>query len=535
MKHIFAIALFAIVGAQAATTSTTAEVWELQRDGVRVGELLPSLWHCEQAAKALSEAEKRSAVLRCVRPGWDVSVTYTPPVVVPPVVVPPPVVTPPVQTGSVTATRTSGTAPLAVQLEVTTGTFADAVTFDFGDSSGTWPISGQPKNTQTGARIASYVYERPGTYTARVAGQSITITVADPGFVYSGTKTVCVSSASNWTDCPAGAARATSIPALGGKRVLLRRGESFGAIRPGLTDAAFQIGAYGSGAKPLVDGVSTGMTSTVGSWTSDWTVMDLNIRGSVNIDATTTRFLLLRNDIKTPGAGDSMVNIGTAIPYYQPRAAAAVAALMPWPSEVFIVENDIQGVVNSTSKPNLVVMGFFYRSAILGNTIDKATEHSLRIWAASRTQISHNRVGGNHYVPGQPPGIRGAIKIHAAGTQPMGPRIAGGQAPASSRLVVSNNIIGSPTYPGSWMSGFSPQNADPGTVEGLEDCVAENNVFQRGPYTSSDMQLKGRRMTARGNTALTVDGQPSKANVSRSTATYAPGMAAWDGPYDIEN
>jgi hypothetical protein len=80
------------------------------------------------------------------------------------------------------------------------------------------------------------------------------------------------------------------------------------------------------------------------------------------------------------------------------------------------------------------------------------------------------------------------------------------------------------------LSGFGPQNADPGTVEGLEDCVAENNIFVRGPHTSSEMQMRGRRMTARGNT---VQGG-GLVRISPIEARFDPGMDAWHGPYSLQ-
>ena len=357
------------------------------------------------------------------------------------------------------------------------------------------------------------------------------VTVEDPNTVYAGTATVCVSGQGNFTGCPTGAVQQSSIPSpLTDKRVLLRRGETFPSISLRNTDHNFQIGAFGTGAKPIVGGIGSGMVGGVAEWAHDFTVMDLNIgAGGVNFDATVTRALVYRNDIRTPGSSESMLNIGTAAGYYFEHGNATVQANMPWPSEVFIVENDIRGVVSSVPRPNLVVMGTFYKSALLGNIIDRAHEHSLRVWAASKFQISHNEIGGNHYAP-NPPGIRGAVKIHSGGEQTFTRLIAGSRTPATSQLVMSNNVIGSETYPGSFVSGFGPQNADMGTVEGIEYSIAENNVYVRGPWTSSELQVKGRYITARGNT---VRGGATP-NISRAGYNYDPGMAVWDGPYFLQ-
>ena len=42
-----------------------------------------------------------------------------------------------------------------------------------------------------------------------------------------------------------------------------------------------------------------------------------------------------------------------------------------------------------------------------------------------------------------------------------------------------------------------PQNADQGTVEGIEDVIMERDQFIRGPYTSLEIQNVGRRITVR--------------------------------------
>lgn len=450
---------------------------------------------------------------------------------------------------AIEATRLSGPAPLAVQFDASRTTTSDGTLpfhqvryeFNFGDDRGqSWAISGQPKNVQRGGPIGSHVFDQPGTYSVRVratgangaySDATMQVTVQDPNTFYAGTATVCVSGLNNFTGCPTGALRQATLPTpLTGKRVLLRRGETFPSVSLRNTDNNFQIGAFGTGAKPIIGGLGSGMIGGVAAWANNFTVMDLNIgAGTVNFDATVTRALLYRNDIRTPGSTSAMVNVGTAATYYQSHGSGPVPAAMPWPTEVFIVENDIRGVVNANARPNLVVMGFFYKSALLGNMIDRANEHSLRIWAASKTQISHNEIGGNHYTATLP-GIRGAVKIHSGGTQPFTPLIAGSPRPASSQLVMSNNVIGSTTYQGSFLSGFGPQNADAGTVEGLEDCIAENNEYVRGAYTTSELQARGRRITARGNT-VRGGGTP---NISRAGHNYDPGLASWDGPYFLQ-
>ena len=428
------------------------------------------------------------------------------------------------------ATRISGPAPLAVQIDASgMGAFNGTYDFNFGDERGlNWAVTGLPKNTQRSGALAAHVYDLPGTYTVTVGSSTLTITVQDPNVVFANANTICVSTSASYSGCPAGAAQQTALPSsYAGKRVLLRRGESFGTIAPRNTDAGFQVGAFGTGSKPNVAGVYTGMSYGVAEWANDWTIMDLNIgSGAVNVDATTKRFLLYRNDIVVPSGGQSQVNIGTASGYYQSHNTGSVPGSMYWPREVFLVENNIQGAVNSTATPNLVVMGYFLKSALLGNTMDRATEHTLRVWAASKLVIAHNVMGGNHYAASAP-GIRAALKIHSSGLQTFTDLISTSTTPASSQVIIANNTIGSPTFPGSWLSGLGPQNADAGTLEGMEDFIAENNLFVRGPYSSSEIQWRGRRMTKRGNT-LQGGGTP---DIVRNGSNFDAGLNAWDGPY----
>lgn len=419
-------------------------------------------------------------------------------------------------TAAVQATRLTGPAPLAVQFDAS-GTVATSATlpfhqltyeFDFGDDRGlTWGLSGQPKNTQSGGPIAAHVFDNPGTYTVRVRARdaggsvsetSVTITVQDPAAVYPGTRTVCVSSSGSFAGCPSGAAQRTSLPSsYDGLRVLLRRGESFGTVSIATTDDNAQIGAFGTGAKPSVAGVSFGGGGTVADWPDEVTVSDLNVgSGGVSLETTGSRILLYRNDIVIPTRSASQVNIGTAVGYYASNGALPAGSYY-WPREIFLVENDIQGDTDGDNTPTMVVMGWFMKSALLGNTINRATQHSVRMWAAHKTIVAHNFLGGDHYAP-TPPGIRHALKLHANGARAYSDSLGNGQDIATSQVVVANNRIGSSAFPGSWMVGVGPQNEQ--SVEAVMDYIHENNVHGRGPYTSQDLHIAALRATTRGNT-----------------------------------
>lgn len=447
------------------------------------------------------------------------------------------------------ASRLSGPAPLAVLFDSTGSSKANAdafreltYSFNFGDAnSGTWAIGGGSKNTQAGGPLAAHVFDVPGTYNVSVqvtdaAGTSsnanVAITVTDPDTVFAGTNTVCISASGNYSGCPAGALTQTGlVGAYANRRVLLRRGESFGAINPLHTDANFQVGAFGSGAKPIVAGVYTGMVNGVAAWANDFTIMDLNIgAGGVGIDATVSKLLLYRNDINTPNTNDAFqVNIGTAAGYYQSHGTGPVPGAIYWPKEVFIVENDIQGIVNANNEPGLAVMGFFTQSAVMGNTIDKVTEHSMRVWAAHKLFLGHNLFGGNHYAP-DPPGIRAALKMHASGTNAYADTVAGSPLLATRFIVMADNTFGSATYNGSWIMGVGPQNADAGTIEKCEDIIMERNTFVRGPWTSQDFHFLAARVTTRDN-VVAGGGALMYDMVTPAESSADPANDGWSGPY----
>ena len=129
-------------------------------------------------------------------------------------------------TPSVSAARTSGVAPLYVNIDATgtTSTLSTNASHelyfatDFGDpSAGTWANGVQStgltsKNLGIGP-VTGHVYETPGTYTVTTVitdgvnteERTNTITVQDPNVVYAGALTICISHSGNFTGAPSGA------------------------------------------------------------------------------------------------------------------------------------------------------------------------------------------------------------------------------------------------------------------------------------------------------------------------------------------
>ncbi len=444
------------------------------------------------------------------------------------------------------ASRTSGPAPLAVHFDAT-GTTSSLTTipfheatyaFEFGDpDAGMWALTGADKNSQVGGPLAAHVFDTPGTYTVSVAASfagetsttSVEIEVTDPAAQWPGAATIAVSGVGDFRGAPRGAELRTTLPrSFAGKRVLLRRGETFSSIGlPGDSDDV-QLATFGDGPKPVVASVSLGGNAEVAEWPDDVTIMDLDITSGFSISVTGSRVLLYRCDIDTPSNAEAQVDVGSGFGYYVANGSLPVSAYA-WPREVFLVDNVIEGDTDGDNTPNLVVMGYFMRSAILGNVINQATEHSLRIWAANAAFIAHNHIGGEHYAP-NPPGVRGAIKIHSAGIDAYADDVAtSGLAIATRHVVLADNLVGSPDYPGSWLGGFGPQNADIGTVEAVFDVIYERNIHTRGPYTTLEFHTAAKGCTTRDNT--TVGGRFEGDVVTPEEWNGDPGMLPYLGDY----
>lgn len=470
------------------------------------------------------------------------------PVVVPPNPIPPPN-PPPSSTVSaiLDATRLSGPAPLAVQFDATRST-GNGITlpfhqltysFNFGDERGqNWSISNRPKNTQSGAALAAHVFDNPGLYyvtvqvtnpaTGQSSQASVAITVTDPNADFAGNNTICVSNANNFTGCPAGALQQNALPRdYAGKRVLLRRGERFSSVNLNGTDDNVIVAAYGTGAKPIVDLVFLGGNNRVAAWPDGVVIMDLNITNGFGILVTASRVLLYRCDMVDPDR--EKIDVGTAL-HYNIENGSLPASAYYWPREIFLVENNAIGDTDNDNVPHIVTMGFFTKSALLGNTFNRATEHTVRIWAGFKVVLAHNDIGGEHYTS-SPPGIRAALKFHSSGILPFHENVGtSGSQIASRYLVTADNRFGSPQYPGSWTVGFGPQNADPGTVEGLEDIIMERDLFRRGPYTSQDIHNVARRVTVRSQTVE--NGRPLLMHqLAPNEFSGDIRMQPWIGPY----
>jgi Repeat of unknown function (DUF5648) len=442
------------------------------------------------------------------------------------------------------ATRLSGTAPLAVQFDAT-GTTSSLTSqhpfhhvrysFSFGDDRGlSWPASGLPKNSQSGGPLSAHVFDLPGTYQVRVratdqAGdyseRSITVQVLDPNAVYSGAGTVCVSAAANFSGCPTGASQVTALPSsatFNGRRVLLRRGETFGSISIPHGSQNVQVGAFGTGAKPRVSSIVVGtVRPTSTAFPRDVSIMDLNILQGFEQFSTMSRLLLYRNTFDPPTGSliVAQINIASALGYVVQNNTLSPSQYFQ-PRELFVVENQIRG---NTSNPQMGMAGLGTRFVVLGNDMGTAQQHTVRLWAMHKGYIAHNALRGR-----SSDGIRHALKVHSGGLGDFNDNYGiSGSTWASRQIVIGNNRLGDATDNNSWTGVAGPQNNGSDSREGLEDVILENNVFHRGPNTNTEFILMGRRMTSRGNTRAD-GGSP---NISQYNNSYQLLPSDWVGPF----
>ncbi|MEM6488190.1 MAG: hypothetical protein AAF677_07955 [Pseudomonadota bacterium] len=215
---------------------------------------------------------------------------------------------------AILATRVSGTAPLGVHVEMgglsNEERLLDEVEWDFGDY---YEFDALPEESQA-VRIAGrgrgwaygHVFREPGSYTVtgthrtRAGGErtaTLTIEVQDPDLVYPGTTTICVSSAGDFTDAPAGARLETDIDTaialvegtVSPRRLLLRAGETFVLGAKGIALRSRQIvGRFGPGPRPIyrADTASTSFYSVLlQSNSTETSVADLVIQDTYDAAA----------------------------------------------------------------------------------------------------------------------------------------------------------------------------------------------------------------------------------------------------------
>lgn len=183
---------------------------------------------------------------------------------------------------SIVSSRISGVAPLGILFDATATTCAGFTkpfhTLDYhwsvNDTAANWTYGNQSaaavkdKNQGFGP-LWAHVFKTAGTYTVTLtirapdadittASVQITVTSGDAG--YPGTNTVCISTAGNFSGAPSGASLVTTSSwatiaghiATANRRVLFAKGETFSATSQVDVATDTRVGAFGSGADPII-------------------------------------------------------------------------------------------------------------------------------------------------------------------------------------------------------------------------------------------------------------------------------------------
>lgn len=464
---------------------------------------------------------------------------------------------------STSPSRFSGVAPLAVYFDAS-GTTATATTrpfhdleyrWTFGDNAGspvngtTWSTGGRPgvssRNEASGPE-AGHVYETPGQYTVTLTVTDGTNTVTNscalivaenPETVFAGSNTVCIAATSvpvaGAGGCPAGAnvaqqssfASAINTHALSNRRVLFRRGDTFSASSSGLIDQTGPgiVGAYGSGAKPVINGSGTTPPLRLGSGStvySDWRFMDLSINGQngqagENVGISTggpfNRVTILRVDVAGTSSG----------------FAASHWILSPGQQSYdqwAIHDSTASGVPNCNWTGHYICNWRIYvvgtRWSIQGNLLDNLGNPSTLYAGGShviRSEMLQNSVISNNSLKGAGD-FQLDIKLHAWLWGGGG----GGNATSGTyteKILIADNRIEGGANP--WMISLGPQNDE--SDERVRDVIVERNWFTSNSQTQMHMHVNSSATTIRNNISDMTNGVYRHGiGISKAGATPAP-------------
>jgi hypothetical protein len=438
-------------------------------------------------------------------------------------------------TVSATPSRINGIAPLSVFFDASaTRASATARPFhdleyrwSFGDPAGgaVWATgsgagigSNNSKNAATGP-MASHVFESAGTYTvcvtvtdgANTAARPVTITVTSPDSApeFAGAATLCVDSrarpVAGADGCPAGAAvlqsadfdaviNTTARNGAAHKRILFRRGGTYTsstasrihATGPGL------VGAYGSGAKPLINGASSklefGSTSNLAF--ADWRLVDLNFDGQNQTASGGTAFesvgpfrqlTFLRVEARRFRDGILLSK------WFLDSVNASTAFRAPLWSEFAFVDSTIQdvhdhGFLGHANRFSIMGSRFLARSNL--SAAQNQLTHLVRLGYTNSAVISHNDLAGGS--EGNTLTIRG---VPNAGDRTI-PRDAW-----TEKTVVSDNVITG----GNSVWFFTIRRVNESTDARFRNILVERNLVVATPPTVAMLVTDAGELTVRNN------------------------------------
>jgi len=404
-----------------------------------------------------------------------------------------------------TASRTSGVAPLSVFFDAVgaasdviqpTGSTPDYASFhyrwSFGDpGSGAWAVGGKSKNSGTGY-VTAHVFETPGTYhvtlqltqsAGEIRDYYQDVTVTDPETVYAG-QTWYV--ATNGNDSNNGLSPGAPFQSVsramgalfasnGPRRVLFRRGDTWtmpAAVSASGRTGPYTIGAFGTGAKPVLRATHAGIGLDLNPSVSDVRIVDVDFLGphpSASADGVVLGrdCLLLRSTVS-----GFMTGVGG-------HATGCIANTV---ADCALIDNGHYGLYYAPGYNPNAINDPPIHLAVMGNRFDNSIHNSLL-----RTYVSRSLWQANLF--------------QRAGQSAT--RLLGIHTPKKAEFVsITDNAFQSLTL---WILEIGPENNENGGTGGtpqvVENVIVENNTFSLpGPGQVSRFVLVwGSHVTVRNN------------------------------------
>jgi hypothetical protein len=340
--------------------------------------------------------------------------------------------------------------------------------WDFGDpgsghfttgrqnSEGVYPS----KNSATGF-VAAHVYETPGTYMATLrvidaAGteyeyiQNITVLSEPVG----GWTTYYVSS-SDGNDSSDGLSEATPFSTLAkaitmvgtNRRILFKRGDNWTDNKEYLISATGPgiIGAYGTGAKPIIKRTLSNYGTILRFSGNDWRLMDIELIGP-------------NTGASTDGAGVSPRAGGSHLLVFRVTVSGfgqAITTNFNYNLPIgYLVSECNSGTLHNFLED---FYGGFVQGGLIGNDFGESGEHICRIIHARKCVIQANDMTN--------PGGAHSLKFHN--------QYFGVSTPEGRFTVISDNFF---SQPSGWTVALGPQNAN--YDERTRDVVFERNYVR---------------------------------------------------------
>lgn len=424
-----------------------------------------------------------------------------------------------------TPSRASCVAPCAVHFDASATSVSDPAlhaftdleyTWNFGDPlAGNWTIGAAhgPKNRAVGP-IAAHVYERPGLFTVTVTVQAAgvgaasttrQIEVADPDHVFAGGQTVCVArSDDNWSGCPAGAQQVIASDAVnawdthGGsnRRVLLRRGDVFDAATPVILAGTGpgQLGAFGSGAKPVLEqghGATCLRAGSTAVATSNFSAQHLHCRKPAAASADFSG-ALTTHPFNTVLPIDHILFANIDAQSYGSVYGWPLSGDLPREHVRHVVLYEVRDLPPHTPGQFIINFPFGDGLAWLGVHIDRiaqtdctGTTSAFRTSTIRRAVISQVEWMNT---------CTGPLRIHSAPS-------ANPDAMRPERIVVTGSRLGGLNTSGAFGNNGGPASVDPGVGPGdqVRDYVFEGNLVLYSANNNNGFDWSGANFIARNN------------------------------------